>query len=72
MTGNDRRVLRTRRAIQRSLLRLLETQPMDRVTVTQLAEAADINRKTFYAHYREVGEVLEDVEDEVVGVFSGA
>lgn len=45
---------------------------MDRVTVTQLAEAADINRKTFYAHYREVGEVLEDVEDEVVGVFSGA
>lgn len=42
---------------------------MDRVTVTQLAEAADINRKTFYAHYREVGEVLEDVEDEVVGVF---
>ncbi|WP_198679340.1 TetR/AcrR family transcriptional regulator [Thermomonospora amylolytica] len=55
MSGNpgdaDRRVRRTRRAIQRALVELILEKGYERVTVTDLINRADVGRSTFYAHF---------------------
>ena len=42
----DKRVMKTRRSIHEAMTRLLAVKPIEEITVTELAEAAEINRKT--------------------------
>ena len=44
----DRRVVKTKRAIRNALVQLLSEKELDQITVKELADRADINRKTFY------------------------
>lgn len=62
----DRRCQKTRKAIRNAFLRLLGEKEVSRIGVKELTEAADISRKTFYAHYQEPAAVLGEIEDEVV------
>ena len=57
----DRRVARTRRAICEATMKLLRTCDLDKVTVTAIARTADIDRKTFYLHYKSIEDVLDDI-----------
>ncbi|HET9516506.1 MAG TPA: TetR/AcrR family transcriptional regulator [Actinoplanes sp.] len=56
----DRRVRRTRAAIQAALLQLMRAKGYDAVTVTDIIETADVGRSTFYAHFTDKQDVLED------------
>ena len=47
----DARVRYTKMMIRNSLLELLSTKPIAKITVTEICERAGINRATFYAHY---------------------
>ena len=58
----DKRVMKTRRSIHEAMTRLLAVKPIEEITVTELAEAAEINRKTFYNYYGSVYMVDEIVE----------
>lgn len=51
MTGNDRRVRRTRRALREALIALIVERGYEKVTVQDVLDRADIGRSTFYAHY---------------------
>lgn len=62
----NRRVRITRKLIQEALLELLETQPLEKITVTDVCAAADVNRSTFYAHYTDVGQLLLEIENDVL------
>ena len=42
----DRRVMKTKKAIRSAFARLLAEKDIDRITVKDIAEAADVNRKT--------------------------
>ena len=53
----DKRVVKTRRAIREALITLLRDRKMEDITVVLLAETAQVNRKTFYAHYEKVEDV---------------
>ena len=44
----DRRVLKTRQAIEEALASLILKTDYDKITVSALAKEANINRKTFY------------------------
>lgn len=68
----DRRVARTRRSIRMALIKLLANKPLGEVTVTELARAADINRKTFYNYYGDVSMVVDEIENEIVEEFAAA
>lgn len=57
----DRRVVKTKAAICQSLHQLMKRQDYDTITVTAIAREADIDRKTFYTHYRTIDDVLEDI-----------
>ena len=65
----DKRVMKTRKAIHSALTMLLAKKPIEEITVTELAEAAEINRKTFYNYYSSVYMVAEEMEDEIVERF---
>lgn len=65
----DKRVMKTRRAIHSAMTRLLTLKPIEEITVTELADAAEINRKTFYNYYNSVYMVTEEMEDEIVERF---
>lgn len=60
-TVTDRRAIRTRAAITSAFLRLLETTPYHKVTISAVAREAGINRKTFYLHFESIEELLQSL-----------
>ena len=48
----NRRVKLTKKLIQDAFLELLEKRPLSKINVTEICRLADVNRSTFYAHYR--------------------
>ena len=57
----DRRTLYTRMVIQDALLELLAEKDYADITVADLCRAAEINRGTFYLHYKNITQVLDAV-----------
>ena len=51
--------IRSRKLINEALADLLQEKPFDKITVTDIVKRADINRGTFYAHYRDVPDVVD-------------
>ena len=47
----DRRVARTRRALQHALHPLILKKGYEAVTIKDICDAANVGRSTFYAHY---------------------
>ncbi|MDO5401016.1 MAG: TetR/AcrR family transcriptional regulator [Eubacteriales bacterium] len=57
----DRRTKYTRGVIKDSLLELMVRRPFAKITVTELCQRAEINRGTFYLHYYDMDDVLDDL-----------
>lgn len=55
----DKRVVRTRAAIDEAFDHLLDMMPYSKITVSAIAREANINRKTFYLHYSSVDDLLK-------------
>lgn len=53
----DRRVARTRAALEQAILSLILAKGYDAVTVEEICEAANVGRSTFYSHYRDKDEL---------------
>ena len=58
----DRRVERTKRSIYQALVALSREEQPERITVTALADRANINRKTFYMYYAGIDDLLDQIE----------
>ncbi|HOO51317.1 MAG TPA: TetR/AcrR family transcriptional regulator C-terminal domain-containing protein [Alphaproteobacteria bacterium] len=61
----DRRVKYTKKMLTDSLVGLLQHQHISSISVKELCELADINRSTFYTHYRDAADLLSQIEAEV-------
>lgn len=61
--AGDRRVERTKKALTEALFELLGEKDFSKITITELARRADVDRKTFYLHYQTVDEILEEFYD---------
>ena len=68
----DRRVIRTKKAIRNAFAQLLSVKKLEDITVKDIAELADINRKTFYSYYSGVYMIVEETENELVETFEAA
>ena len=62
--AQDRRVIRTKTALTKALFELLGEKEFSKISVTELAQRADVDRKTFYLHYHGVEEILEEFYEE--------
>jgi AcrR family transcriptional regulator len=61
----DRRVRRTRTALKDALLSLMTDKGYEAVTVQDLIDRADIGRSTFYAHYTDKADLLQELVSEM-------
>ncbi|KRL01754.1 TetR/AcrR family transcriptional regulator [Liquorilactobacillus capillatus] len=64
---NNRRAQMTKRIIQESLIQLLHenNNSLNEITVTAVCKIADVNRGTFYAHYKDVPDCMRAMEKSV-------
>ena len=58
----DRRTKYSLNVINETALELLNEKDISKITVTELCELADINRATFYKYYRDIYDLLENIE----------
>ncbi|MDO5424037.1 MAG: TetR/AcrR family transcriptional regulator C-terminal domain-containing protein [Eubacteriales bacterium] len=66
----DRRVRKTRKLLLDGLTELMMTKDVSDISVKELSDLVDINRGTFYLHYRDVFDMLNKVEDELFERFN--
>lgn len=64
--SEDRRITRSKRALRVALIELMEERSIDGFTVNDLCARADLNRGTFYNHFRDKEALLATFEDEVM------
>ncbi len=67
--GRDHRTRVTKMLIRKAFTQLLSTRPIQAITVRELCERAGINRGTFYAHYRDIYDLMEQIETEMMEDF---
>lgn len=62
----DARVRYTKKVLREALLKCMETRPVNQITVKEVCELAGLNRATFYKHYRDCFDLLEQLENEML------
>lgn len=65
-TKNNRRTVITKRIFKEVLLELLREKPIYKITIKEICDSADMSRSTFYLHYQDQFELLEDIERDVL------
>lgn len=70
MTTN-RSVLRTKKAIRQAFIELLsEKKSIERITIIELTDKANIVRSTFYSHYDDIYAVAKEIQKEIADALS--
>ncbi len=65
-TLTDPRAVRSRQALRRALLRLLEAKPLDQITIRDIAKKAGVGYTTFFRHHPSKEALLDDVAAEQI------
>ncbi|MDE7186722.1 MAG: TetR/AcrR family transcriptional regulator, partial [Lachnospiraceae bacterium] len=60
-TKNNQRYKDTEALIQNTLLKLAHTTDIRQVTVSSICSMANINRSTFYAHYLDINDLVDQM-----------
>lgn len=61
----DRRVRRTKKRLRDALAALMQEKDLGEITVRELTDLADVNRGTFYTHYRDLEDLRRQVGQEL-------
>lgn len=66
----DLRVIKTKKSIYEGLLQLMKDKSFEEIKVSEICQAAIVNRSTFYDHFNDKYELLatliQDLEEELV------
>lgn len=62
INDNDTRVKRTKKLIRQGLAELSKTKSLSKITVKELTDLVEINRGTFYLHYKDIADLVESIE----------
>jgi AcrR family transcriptional regulator len=62
----DRRIRKTKKILRDTLIELMHEKNLEKITVKDLTERADLNRGTFYLHYSDIYDLLEKSENEAL------
>ena len=61
----------TRENLKTAFWELYRQKPLEQITVREVTDLAGYNRGTFYVYFKDVYDVLEQTEREIMQVFSG-
>ena len=64
--NSDKRVIRTKKAIRTALFKIMESKDITSITISELTALANVNRRTFYTHYSNITDILNETESEIV------
>ena len=62
----DIRIEKTKTALHNTFLELRSRKPLEKITIKELCEKAQINKSTFYSHYKDIYDLSDQLETEVV------
>ena len=62
----DLRVKKTKKNIKEAFYQLRKKKPIEKISVKELSEAAVINKATFYLHYKDVYDLSDKLENELI------
>ncbi len=65
----NRSVQRTQALLKDGLTELMMTKPVQNITVRELTDYVNLNRGTFYLHYKDIPDLLEHMENEMLDEF---
>ena len=68
--STDKRVIRTKKAIKNALFSLMEKKDISSITICELTDAANVNRRTFYTHYRTITDILDEIENDLIAALT--
>lgn len=69
--AEDRRVRKSKRAIKQAFIQLLKENNLNRITIQQISDLADVNRGTFYLNYEDKYALLDEMENEQIEEIKG-
>lgn len=64
--AGNRSAVRSRRMLQEAFSELLGEKPLDKITVSDIVERADVSRSTFYAHYRNTEDLFNSMVSDFI------
>jgi AcrR family transcriptional regulator len=70
-TARDARAVRTREALRRALLRLLDLKPLEQITIRDICDVARVGYTTFFRHHPTKESLLNDLAAEEMGRLVG-
>ena len=62
----DRRARRSKRLLKQGLAELMQEKPFNSITVREITDRMDLNRGTFYLHYADTYELLQNLEEDTL------
>lgn len=65
-TMEYRNAIRSKKMIKDAFFSLLKKKDINKITVTDIVNEADLNRSTFYAHYPDIRGIIEEFENEII------
>jgi AcrR family transcriptional regulator len=63
---SNRQVLRSKSMIEEAVIRLLKRKSINQITIKELCEICNINRGTFYNHYIDIYDLMNQIENSLV------
>lgn len=64
--AEDKRIRRTKKLLREALCETMRKKRFQNITVSDIVRQADINRGTFYTYYKDVCDLREHVEDDMI------
>lgn len=65
----NRSVLRTQRLLKDGLTQLMKEKPIQKISVKELTDLVNLNRGTFYLHYKDIYDLMEQLENDLLDEF---
>ena len=62
----DKRILKTRNNLKNTLISMLEYCPFEKITVKAICEKSNTSRITFYTHYHDKYELIDDLAEDML------
>lgn len=70
MNKSESKYFHTAVKFNEALLKLLEKKPFEYITVSELCKEAGVNRSTFYMHYENTADLLNETTQYVMQYFN--
>lgn len=65
----SRSVLRTQNLLKNGLTDLMKQKPLQKITVKELTDYVNLNRGTFYLHYKDIFDLMDQIENAMLEDF---